>query len=106
MIDYEETLALAVKKHGALPQIGMLYEEMGELMTVINQWTRGRVQIERVAEEMADVCIMLQQLSYVVETLTQGELDAEGFDDLSQVFFDSKMERLAMRLVMGEVEVS
>ena len=53
MIDYEETLALAVKKHGALQQIGMLYEEMGELMTAINQWTRGRVQIERVAEEMA-----------------------------------------------------
>lgn len=102
MIDYEETLALAVKKHGALPQIGMLYEEMGELMTAINQWTRGRVQIERVAEEMADVCIMLQQLSHVVEALTQGELDAAGFDDLTEGFFDSKMERLAMRLVMGE----
>jgi len=103
MSETESIFREAVERYGALPQIGMLHEEMGELMTAINQWTRGRVKVERVAEEMADVCIMLQQLSYVVETLTQGELDAEVFDDLAQVFFDSKMERLAMRLVMGEV---
>lgn len=103
-MDYEKTFALAIEKHGALPQVGMLYEEMGELMAVINQWMRGRVEIERVAEELADVGLMLQQLPYVIESLTKGETDADGFNDMADLFFEQKMERLGKRLGIKEAD--
>lgn len=96
--NHEEIFKRAVEKHGALPQIGMLYEEMGELMTAINQWIRGRVPVETVAEEMADVCVMLHQLQFAVEVLTSGKTSAESFADISDVYFEQKVERLALRI--------
>lgn len=102
MIEPKQTLALAVNRYGALPQIGMLHEEMGELVTAINQWLRGRVEIDKVAEEVADVCIMLQQFSFVVQDLTKLRVGADDFEDMAQTFFDQKLERLAMRLSVDE----
>lgn len=102
MIEPEQTLALAVKRYGALPQIGMLYEEMGELMSAINQWMRGRATVEQVAEEYADVCVMMQQFSHAVATLTKGRTDADDFEEMAQTFFDQKIERLALRLALDE----
>ena len=94
----------AVERYGALPQIGMLYEEMGELMTAINQWTRGRVELEKVAEEMADVCIMLQQLPYAIEVLMQQSVEADDFEEMAKTFFDQKVDRLELRMRMGDAE--
>ena len=102
MIEPEQTLALAVNRYGALPQIGMLHEEMGELVTAINQWLRGRVKIDKVAEEVADVCIMLQQFSFVVQDLTKLRVGADDFEEMAQTFFDQKIERLTLRLALDE----
>lgn len=98
MSETESIFREAVERYGALPQIGMLHEEMGELMTAINQWARGRVELARVAEEVADVFIMLQQLPFAVEVLMQQSVEADDFEDMTQTFFDQKVERLKMRM--------
>lgn len=104
MSDTETIFREAVERYGALPQIGMLHEEMGELMTAINQWARGRVELEKVAEEVADVCIMLQQLPYAIEVLMQQSVEADDFEDMADAFFDQKVERLEMRMRMEGAE--
>lgn len=100
----EQILRKAVREYGALPQIMMLFEEMGELMTALNQWTRGRVDPSQIVEEVADVYIMLQQLPYAIEVMTSGETDADSFETLMRVIVDSKIERLAMRMTVSEVQ--
>ena len=55
----------AVKTYGNIAQIGMLHEEMGELMVAINKYKRAGYTDEAVAhvrEEIADVQIMLDQM--------------------------------------------
>ena len=67
---YEE----ARRTWGFEAQLGMVYEEIGELLQVINKVKRGKNNLEDLAEEIADVGIMLEQLtnmygisSYVLE---------------------------------------
>ena len=65
MIVDEKMLRTVIKKWGRKPQIGMLYEEMGELMTAINQHERGRLTLSHVHEEIADCLMMLQQMRWL-----------------------------------------
>lgn len=58
---YKET----IEKWGVLSQIGMANEEMGELIASLNQFLRGRVGPDKVAEEIADVILMMQEMAYV-----------------------------------------
>ena len=62
----EEIYSGAIKHWGMELQIGMLMEEIGELMVVINRFRRGRIQDHnKIAEEMADVIIMIEQIAYL-----------------------------------------
>lgn len=61
----EEILSMAMKKYGLDSQIGMVMEECGELLTALNQYKRGRIDKKRVAEEIADVIILMSQMSMV-----------------------------------------
>ncbi len=58
---YKET----IEKWGVMSQIGMANEEMGELITSLNQYFRNRVDEEAVAEEIADVILMMQEMAYI-----------------------------------------
>jgi len=62
MIVDEKILEAVISKWGIEAQVGMLYEEMGELMTALNQYSRDRVGISHVQEEVADCLMMLQQM--------------------------------------------
>ena len=44
----------AIEKWGELPQINMVYEECGELLTALAQYLRGRVSNPEVVTEIAD----------------------------------------------------
>ena len=55
----------AVDLWGADSQIGMLFEEMGELISAINRDKRERVDKASVEEEIADVAIMLEQMNHI-----------------------------------------
>lgn len=61
----KETLENAIKVYGRDKQTDMAIEEMGELLVAINQQKRGRVSVEAVQEEIADVKIMVEQLAII-----------------------------------------
>ena len=55
---YKETFRL----WGVSSQLDMMIEECGELVVVIQHWKRDRVGDGKIAEEIADVEIMCEQL--------------------------------------------
>ena len=58
-----ETYKNAIKYWGKELQLGMLTEEVSELMIAINRYRRGReTNKNKIAEEIADVKIMLEQI--------------------------------------------
>lgn len=56
-----DAACVAVRCWGPEPQWRMLQEECGELVAAINQRTRGRISGDQLAEECADVLILLIQ---------------------------------------------
>lgn len=68
MVDFSKTenhmFQKALEKWDINFQFGCANEEMGELIAVINQYKRGRVDERAVIEEVADVLIMMGQLRY------------------------------------------
>lgn len=64
----------------------MTIEEMSELGNALAKYRRGRVTREDVCEEIADVTIMMIQLSKIF-----------GPDDISD-YLESKLDRLDKRL--------
>lgn len=95
---HEAVFKAAINEYGALSQILMLFEEMGELTASLNQMMRGRVSAKRVAEEVSDVKIMLDQLSFAIQSLTQNETTREDFNALIEEIYFCKVNRLAERL--------
>ncbi len=57
---------IAVDVWGIAAQVGMCNEECGELIVALNQFDRGRVTIDDVASEVADVILMMAQLRSLV----------------------------------------
>ena len=61
-IDESEVLQRALDTYGSLPQIVMIFEEMSELQKELCKYLRGKYSPENIAEEIADVEIMLEQM--------------------------------------------
>lgn len=76
-----EILKFAIKVFGEKAQEEMAIEECAELITAINHKHRGRKH--NIAEEIADVEIMLEQLKII-----------NGCDDEVEQIRKSKLERL------------
>lgn len=62
MMDYTETLCAAIAVFGREMQQIVAMEELGELIQEISKQLRGKGDPEHMAEEIADVRIMLDQL--------------------------------------------
>lgn len=58
---YKET----IEKWGVDSQLWMAMEEMGELMQKISHYIRARCDEDAVAEEIADVMLMAEEMAYV-----------------------------------------
>lgn len=71
MTDMERrTFCAALSRYGAQAQIVMVFEEMAELQNALCKFLRGRVDgdtIANIAEELADVGIMLDQMAIEFE---------------------------------------
>jgi len=81
--DQEKLIKLAKDSNvvwNKMEQISHFHEEMGELMTAISQYRRGRIPVEEVQEELADVIIMAFAIA-----------DIYGMSDVSR-FIDEKMQ--------------
>ena len=71
MTDMERKIfCAALSRYGAQAQITMVFEEMAELQDVLCKFLRGRVDgatLANIAEEIADVGIMLDQMAIEFE---------------------------------------
>lgn len=61
-INETEVLQRALDTYGSTLQIAMVFEEMSELQKELCKYLRGRGSLEHIAEEIADVEIMLEQM--------------------------------------------
>lgn len=84
---YEQALAA----FGAQNQITIAIEEMSELIKELCKLNRNRTNNERIAEEIADVTVMIEQLRLIFD-----------INDLVAEKMDWKMRRLKFRLEKGE----
>lgn len=77
----------AITKFGWQSQVNMLVEEIGELLSALNKYERGRVELSDVTTEVADVRIMIEQLEVVLDIHDDVECEIKR-----------KIERLKYRL--------
>ena len=64
-ISEAEVLQRAMDTYGSLPQIVMVFEEMSELQKELCKHLRGSGSQENIAEEIADVEIMMEQMKMI-----------------------------------------
>ena len=83
----DEICRAALEAFGAEAQMVMAIEEMSELTKELCKHRRGRDNVEAIAEEIADVEIMLQQMVMLFDCAGQVE-----------TFRRYKLERLAERI--------
>ena len=94
----------ALSEWGGQAQIGMVHEEIGELLielgqliVSINQYNRGRKELDDILEEIVDVEIMMEQLTLILAmTDSSGNIDSwlQKKDELR----DKKLKRLVDRV--------
>ena len=61
-ISETEVLQRALDTYGSAQQIAMVFEEMSELQKELCKYLRGKYSPANIAEEIADVEIMLEQM--------------------------------------------
>lgn len=93
-VTYEERKAIyedALEKWGTRAQTMMAVEEMSELTKEICKLYRGKRDMDALAEEIADVTIMLEQLRLIYD-----------INDLVCAHMDAKVLRLQNRVIEKE----
>ena len=83
----EEILKSAIERYGNTSQLIVAMEEMAELTKELSKFLRGAHNEDAIAEEIADVRIMLEQLEIM--------FDCAG---AAAVYQAAKVERLRRRL--------
>lgn len=83
LINKDELYTKTIKTYGSKAQITMVFEEMSELQKELCKSLRGEDVKENIAEEIADVEIMLEQMKLLY-----------GIEDLVQSNKQYKLERL------------
>lgn len=94
----EELYHKAYSKWGQNAQMWMIVEEQGELLHDLSCYLRGRIGLEKILHEVADVEIMLGQLKYMLFVNHSNELNRESFDALFDRLKNEKLKRLKERL--------
>ena len=77
----------AIYNFGPEAQTLMVFEEMSELQKELCKHARGKDNLEAIAEEIADVQIMLEQM-----------IELHGCEDAVLFYKRHKLERLAKRI--------
>lgn len=86
-----ELYRAAIKAWGAEAQTKMVFEEIAEFQEAICKCGRGRDTAEHVAEEIADVQIMLEQMAVLY-----------GVENAVADYREIKLARLASRVEKAE----
>ena len=88
----ENTYKLALAKFGEMAQINMVFEESAELQKELCKYLRGEKNENKIAEEIADVRIMLEQM----------ELHFDIEKEIKEIMIE-KVNRLKLRIVGMDV---
>lgn len=83
----ERVCRTAIGKWGSRLQLIVAVEEMSELTKEICKFNRGKADISAIAEEIADVSIMLEQLKIIF-----------GCADKVEEYIDYKIKRLSEKI--------
>jgi NTP pyrophosphatase (non-canonical NTP hydrolase) len=86
----EDLYKKAIAMWGHIPQINMVNEECGELLTALARYLRGRADANDVITEVADVAIMMEQMAVL--------FGKEAFEKEKE----RKLQRLKERLEKAE----
>lgn len=76
----------ALSKWGEEAQLNMVYEEVGELLTALARYKRGRASQKDVITELADVSIMIGQMATL--------FDYKDFEEEKEYKLNRLKERL------------
>lgn len=87
LIDTKKLYRLAISTFGPDAQTLMMFEEMSELQKELCKHARGTDNREAIAEEIADVQIMLEQM-----------IELHGCENAVLCYKRHKLERLAERI--------
>lgn len=87
MASEHEVLTQAIKRYGVVSQVNMMFEEMSELQKELYKHLRGKDNLTEIAEEIADVEIMLAQMKAIF-----------GCAAMVEGWRQTKVDRLANRL--------
>lgn len=87
-------LQKAIDTYGKDAQLWMVIEEMSELAKEICKHKRGRENLDEIANEVADVTIMLEQVKMIF-----------GISDKVDRHIVAKVDRLKSRLGPGGAEL-
>ena len=74
----------AIDAFGVQPQLDQAQEECAELIVDINHLRRGRLMLEELGEEVADVSIMVEQLRLIVGPEKVANIVAEKLGKLEK----------------------
>ena len=86
--DRKRVYGKALCAYGMETQLTVAIEEMSELTKEICKLFRGQQNTEAIAEEVADVTIMMEQIRYIL-----------GINDEVCAMMDIKIERLQERML-------
>lgn len=86
----------AVKHYGNLNQIVKAMEECGELIRALARWLQGDPDVVNIAEEIADVEIMVEQIKIIFGK----QFDVKHGEIFLGFKKSEKLNRLAERLAM------
>ena len=89
----EAVYRTAIEKYGRDAQVLMAIEEMSELTKELCKEFRGKLTLKDLADEVADVSIMLEQIRLMFD-----------LNDLVCERMDVKIERLAARISFNRPE--
>lgn len=67
MTNEHEVLSQAIKRYGIVSQVNMMFEEMSELQKELCKHLWGKDNLSEIAEEIADVEIMLAQMKAIFD---------------------------------------
>lgn len=90
-MDNKEVFRTALNRWGADAQTVMVFEEMSELQKELCKHSRGADNTEHIAEEIADVQIMLEQMIILHDC-----------EEAVREYKRSKIERLKIRLGIAD----
>lgn len=90
-MDERSVFLAALKTWGTDAQTVMVFEEMSELQKELCKHARGKNNVEEIAEEIADVQIMLEQMIILHDC-----------EEAVKEYRRSKIERLKIRLGISD----